>query len=90
MTDFSKMCEILNKLYAEYRDEEEFQDFIQYNDLGLPIAYLTHEGLVTPTKDAERYVAETWRVFMESIGADEEDEFDSLEEILTYYYENNR
>ena len=45
MTDFTKVCEILGTLYVNYKDDEELQDFIEFNDLGLPLAFLASENL---------------------------------------------
>ena len=87
MTDFSRMCSLLGELYETYRDDKgEFEDFMQYNDLGLPLAYFVKEGLVTLTEDAKKYVVETWRVLMMAIGADEDAEYESLEELLTDFW----
>ena len=59
MTDFSKMCDVLGSLYANYKEEEEFKDFIDFNDLGLPLAYLTSENLCEVSDDCARYITET-------------------------------
>ena len=45
MTDFHKVCEILGELYSLYKDDQEFKDFIEFNDLGLPLAYFVAENL---------------------------------------------
>jgi hypothetical protein len=81
MTDFSSTCEILSDLYANYKDDEDFQDFIGFNDLGLPLAYFHHENLSKVTPDGERYIAETWRVLLGSLGLEDEG-FESLDELL--------
>ena len=53
-TDFENQAGILAKLYMNYKEEEEFEDFIEYNDVGLPLAYLMSEGLSIPTDDGVR------------------------------------
>ena len=45
MTDFSKKCEILGMFYFRFRDTQDLSEFIEFNDVGLPLAYLTSEGL---------------------------------------------
>ena len=45
-TDFSTKTAILADLWINYRDEGEFEDFIEYNDLGLPLAYLINTELL--------------------------------------------
>lgn len=81
MTTFENKCGILGKLWLDYRQEEEFQDFIEYNDLGLPLAYMLSEEIVKATKIAETYVAETWDLFLGSLDIADTG-FQSLDEIL--------
>ena len=63
--DFKKKCEILNQVWLTYRYEDEFEDFIDYNDLGLPLAAMIDEGIVSSTPQAEIYVEETYALFLE-------------------------
>ena len=55
-TPYSDRCFILGELWLNYRDEEQFQDFLNYNDVGLPLAYLIAEGIVENTKQAEQFI----------------------------------
>jgi hypothetical protein len=48
-TNFETKCAILSDLWLNYKDNEELADFVEYNDLGLPLAYLIHTNLVTVT-----------------------------------------
>lgn len=82
MTDFSKKCEILGDLWLEYRNDENFEDFIEYNDIGLPIAYAVSTGLAKVEPQGELYINETWDLFIEALGVDSEEEWDSLDEML--------
>jgi hypothetical protein len=49
----------------DYREDEEFTDFVEYNDLGLPLAYMISAGMVgaVPSKGAE-IVEETFDLFL--------------------------
>jgi hypothetical protein len=67
MTDFSNVCDILGELFANYKEDKEFSDFIEFNDLGLPLAYLTRENLAVPSDDGARYIMETWAIFLEGL-----------------------
>jgi len=51
---------ILAELWMNYRDDEDLKDFVEYNDLGLPLAYFLMNELVLPTKQAELYIDETY------------------------------
>lgn len=80
-TPFSKQCEILGELWLEYRDDEEFQDFFEYNDLGVPIAYAIDQGIVQSTEKAERFVSESFRILLAGLEV-QDTGFDSLNDLL--------
>ena len=88
MTDFTKVCEILGTLYVNYKEDEEFEDFIDFNDLGLPLAYLASENLCEVSDDGARYITETWELFLAGLKMKDEG-FDSLEELFAIAEERN-
>ena len=67
MTDFSNVCSILAVLWGNYRDSVEFKDFIEFNDLGLPLAYMIDNELCEPTDEGVNYINETWVLFLDSL-----------------------
>ena len=73
MVDFETLCKILGELYANYRDSKDFRGFVEFNDLGLPLAFLTSEGLVVElSDDGRRYVIDTFDMFIGSLKVDSE------------------
>ena len=82
MTDFSSVCNILGQLYADYSDDPGFREFIEFNDIGLPLAYLAQENLCDVSNDGEKYVVETWQLFLASLNLQDEG-FESLDEVLS-------
>jgi hypothetical protein len=82
MTDYSSKCAILTELWVNYRNDEQFQDFIEYNDLGLPLAYAIAEGVVSSTELAQRFVEETFDVFLAGLDITDTG-FENLDEILS-------
>ena len=82
MTDFTSICNILGKLYSIYKEDEEFKDFIEFNDLGLPLAYFTAENLCEVSDDGARYITETWALFLAGLNL-EDTGWDSLEQMLS-------
>ena len=85
MTDFATQCVILGELYENYKEEKDFKAFIEYNDLGLPLAYLTAQGLVVEVSDdGRRYIADTFEMFIKSINLAEDDIIEgmTLDEVL--------
>jgi hypothetical protein len=81
-TDFSNKVSILADLYANYRNDPNLRDFIDYNDLGLPLTFLAVEGLAEITSEGAEYIEETWLLFMASLGI-EDTGFEDLDSVLT-------
>jgi hypothetical protein len=80
-TSFSAKCEILGDLWLNYRNDEEFQDFVEYNDLGLPLAYALANGIVETSEKATKFVEESFELLL--AGLDVEDTgFESLDDLL--------
>jgi hypothetical protein len=68
-------------LWLNYRSDEEFQDFIEYNDLGLPLAYAIDNNIVKSSEMAQRFVEESFDLFMASLEV-EDTGFENLDELL--------
>jgi hypothetical protein len=87
---FTKKCEILSDLWFDYRQDEQFQDFIEYNDLGLPLAYAIHGEIVQATELAKQYINETFELFAFSLeGVDPDEDWQSLDEMLEASRDND-
>lgn len=82
-TDFRTKTEILSELWLDYRDDEEFQDFIEYNDLGLPLAYAVANGIVEASPMAENFIEETFTVLLSAVQV-EDVGFKDLQDLLGY------
>ncbi len=80
-TSLQNKIHILAQLYVDYKGSEEFSDFIEYNDVGLPLSYFLDEGIALPTVIAERFVNETFELFLAALGI-EDTAYESLEEIM--------
>ena len=80
--DFSRKCEILSELWMNYRHDENFEDFVEYNDMGLPLAYFIHTKMVEPADEAISYVDETYNLLIAALGAGEDNEFTTLNELF--------
>jgi hypothetical protein len=64
-----------------YRDDENFEDFISYNDLGLPLAYLVATGIVKTTDMANKFINETFELLLASLEVNDEG-FEDLDDIF--------
>jgi hypothetical protein len=60
---------------------EDFKDFMEFNDLGFPIAYLQFEGLAVAQTDGMRYVEETWELLLAELNL-KDTGFEDLEHLL--------
>lgn len=81
-TSFEDRCNILAELWIEYRDQEDFKDFISYNDLGLPLSFMVSEGIVTANDKTSIMVNETFELFLATLGVELDTGFDSLDDLL--------
>jgi hypothetical protein len=66
----------------DYRGDEEFKDFVEYNDLGLPLAYLLDNKLVTATSTAEAFVLEAFELLLAGLNIQEDTGFETLDDLL--------
>lgn len=83
ITHYSSKCEILADLWLSYRNDEEFQDFIEYNDLGMPLAYAIANNIVKSTEMAQSFIEETFDLFLASLEI-EDVGFENLNDVLAY------
>lgn len=89
LTSFTDACSILAELWINHRNEKTFEDFVSYNDLGLPLAFLIDSELVTPTEIAKKYVEETWFILLKSLDINEDIGFTCLEDLFNYTSEQD-
>jgi hypothetical protein len=81
-TAYTDKCSILAEVWLDYRNDEEFQDFIEYNDLGLPIAYAIANEIVKSTEMAQRFVEETFDLLLAALDI-EDSGWENLDELLS-------
>jgi hypothetical protein len=58
------------------------EDFIEYNDIGLPLAYAFAEDLAKPTALAEKYISETYALLVEALGLSDSGEWEDVDEMF--------
>jgi hypothetical protein len=81
MTSFENKTRILGQLWINFKTEDEWSDFFEYNDMGLPLAFAFTEGIVNHTNTLEQYINETWFLFLEGLET-EDTGFGDLSELL--------
>jgi hypothetical protein len=80
-THYSNQCGILAELWLNYRSDEDFQDFTEYNDLGLPLAYAIANDIVKSTEMAQRFIEETFDLLLAGLGI-EDTGFETIDDVL--------
>lgn len=86
-TTFENKVLILADLWMNFRNDEEFQDFVEYNDLGLPLAYALANGIVKQTERATSFIDETFMLLLAGLGIEQDSGFDNLDELLSFNIE---
>jgi hypothetical protein len=81
MTDLDKQFDILANFYLNYKDDSSTREFIEFNDIGLPLAFLTAEGLCQPSELALVYIQETFDILLATLGVTDIG-FESLDHLL--------
>jgi hypothetical protein len=75
---------ILADLWMNFRGDEEFKDFVEYNDLGLPLAYAAANGMIPTTDKVKSFIEETFALLLAGLDIDSDTGFESLDDILSY------
>lgn len=63
-TDFATKCQILSKVWVQYKGNNQFDEFFEYNDIGLPMAYMIANSLVKSTEASEKYINDTFENYI--------------------------
>ena len=78
--DFADKAGIMATLWLEFKEDDDFSAFVDYNDIGLPLAYCQANGLVKETTPlGEQYILETTNMFFDLLEITEA-EVDELED----------
>lgn len=81
-TTYSDKLAILADLWLNYRDDPDFEDFVSYNDIGLPLSYILNEQIVESSPIAERFIEETFDLLLAGLEI-EDTGFESLDDLLS-------
>jgi tetratricopeptide (TPR) repeat protein len=72
--NFDEKNAVIASLWIEFRKDEDFADFMTYNDLGCPLAYMYQEKLITELSDQGiGMITETFNNFMKLMDVTEAD-----------------
>lgn len=79
-TELASKCDILTDIWINHSDDEQFEDFVEINDLGLPLAYFISNGIVETTPLAKELIDNTFSDLLELFDI-EDSGFKTLAEI---------
>ena len=80
-TEIASKCDILTDIWINHSDDEQFEDFIEFNDLGLPMAYFISRGIVEMTPMAQELVDNSFDDLLELFDV-EDTGFTSLKDFI--------
>jgi hypothetical protein len=81
-TTFDNKCIILADLWLNYKGDVEFQTFIEYNDLGLPLAYGVANAIIEASDKATNFINETFALLLDGLGVEDND-YQNLDDLLS-------
>ena len=82
MIDNISKADIIVQFTQDQFVNQEYDEFFDYNDLGVPMAIALSNGLVNLTEDGEALLNETWKDLCELFNADPEEEYESIDDLM--------
>lgn len=86
-TTFNSKCRILGELWSEFKDEEDWVEFCDKNDMGLPLAFVLDMQLVdNPSPLARSFIEQSFSLLLAQLQLEDtgweslDDMFDKAEE----------
>lgn len=85
--DIETKCNIIEEFMRkhvlyEFFEEEDVKDFIEYNNLGIPLAQGVSYNLSNLTTEGQSLVDETWDSLCFILGVRSENDYEDLEDLL--------
>lgn len=78
--EFAHKAGVVGQLWIEFRHDEDFAAFMEYNDLGCPLAYMVAEGIVSDVSPlGEEMINETYKMLLDLLDYSEA-EVESLDD----------
>lgn len=85
MNDFEIECQVLSGLWMDYRSEQVFEEFIEYNDIGLPLAHYVADGLIRKSAlepAAITYISDTYTLLFQMLNLPLSHEYETIDDLL--------
>jgi hypothetical protein len=83
MVEYPAKVRILAQLHRDWSKDEEFTDFVAFNNVSLPLAYMDDEGLAEPTAEGEKFIEHAFEMLLEYLGVDDaEIAFETVDDMM--------
>ena len=76
-------AEILVQFTQDYFNSGEYEEFFDYNDLGIPLSIAITQDMVILTNEGENLLEETWKELCLLFEADPNDEYETIDDLTT-------
>jgi hypothetical protein len=76
-------AEILVQFTQDYFNSGEYEEFFDYNDLGIPMSIAITQDMVILTDSGEQLLEETWIELCLLFEADPNGEYESIDDLTT-------
>ena len=81
--DNSAKAEILVQFTQDYFNSGEYDEFFDYNDLGIPMSIALDQEMIILTDKGEQLLEETWKELCLLFEADPDNEYESIDDLTT-------
>ena len=76
-------AEILVQFTQDYFNSDEYDDFFDYNDLGIPMSIAITQDMVILTDSGEELLEETWKELCLLFNANPDADYESIDDLTT-------
>ncbi len=84
-TAFSDKCNIIGYLWISWKDvdDDNWQDFFRFADIGCPMAYMAMRDWVQVTDEGKELIEEVWEVLCDVLDIDPDDKYQILDDLFS-------
>jgi hypothetical protein len=75
-------AEILVQFTQDHFNSGEYDDFFDYNDLGIPLSIAITQDMVILTDAGEQLLEETWIELCNLFGADSNSDYETIDDLM--------
>lgn len=66
-TSFTNRCQILGEFWMSHKTDPVFAEWVEENDLGLPLAFCVWQKIIPLNEEVTNYINETWNSLIVSL-----------------------